>query len=138
MHKLYMYNVYAYTLLYIGPLLYHWVEDVDQNYDQRYQKSVEVSISDYIYIYIVHHSMRIICIIYLFMHIYTHICIYITIPYTHASYTHIITYFSYKLYVNNGTHVMYTVNNITAHIMHAILYTVLHAYSYRGRRSSTS
>ena len=45
-----MYNVYAYTLLYIGPLLYHWVEDVDQNYDQRYQKSVEVSRSGYMYI----------------------------------------------------------------------------------------
>lgn len=28
----------------IGPLLYHWVEDTEQNNDERFQKSVEVRI----------------------------------------------------------------------------------------------
>jgi hypothetical protein len=47
----------------MGPLLYHWVEDLDHNHDERYNKSIEVF---YTYIYIrnlflnaIYHFLRI-------------------------------------------------------------------------------
>jgi hypothetical protein len=38
-----------YIYIYIGPLLYHWVSDVEDNNDPRYRQSIEVS---YIHKYI--------------------------------------------------------------------------------------
>ena len=117
-------HVYRIKYIYTGPLLYHWVEDVDQNFDQRYQKSVEVSSTDCMYI--VYYST---CYVRIYLYYTYSICRIFTrtaIIYlirTHTLYTYI--YYIYTAYTYIILYYIYTV-----------LCTL--SYSYLGRRSSTS